>query len=207
MKDFKTLTTGLFAALFLVISGFTTAGSNSDLKAMSWTIDEAHSNVSFEVRHFFTPVSGKFQDYSSQINFDPENLDKSSIDVQIMVSSINTDNEKRDGHLQSGDFFNAEKYPQITFKSNKITKNGENKFVAQGKLTIKDITKDVNLPFTLLGIQDHPQKENTKIAGVKIDHSINRNEFNVGTGNWTETAVVGGDVDISIALEMQHTAE
>jgi len=174
---------------------------------MSWTIDEAHSNVSFEVRHFFTPVSGKFQDYSSQINFDPENLDESSIDVQIMVSSINTDNEKRDGHLQSGDFFNAEKYPQITFKSNKITKNGENKFVAQGKLTIKDITKDVNLPFTLFGIQDQPQKENTKIAGVKIDHSINRNEFNVGTGNWTETAVVGGDVDISIALEMQHTAE
>lgn len=206
MKNTKLFTASIIAIAFM-ISGFTTTATNDTLDAMNWEIDPVHSNISFEVRHFFTPVNGQFKDYTADINFDPANLEESSINLEIAVSSVNTDNEKRDGHLQSGDFFNAEKYPAITFESDKITKEGDNKFVAHGALTIKDVTKNVELPFTLLGIQDHPQKENTKIAGVKIDHTINRNDYNVGTGNWTETAVVGGDVEISIALEMQHTSK
>lgn len=205
MINIKTVTTTLFAIAFLAISGFT--ATDKPAEAMAWKIDSAHSNISFNVRHFFTPVTGQFKDYSSEIHFNPENLQESSLNVEIMVNSINTGNEKRDGHLQSDDFFNAEKYPTITFSSDKITQSGDNSFVAHGQLTIKDVTKDIKLPFTLLGIQDHPQKENTKIAGVKIEHTINRNDYNVGIGNFAETAVVGGDVNLDIALEMQHTAQ
>jgi polyisoprenoid-binding protein YceI len=204
MKNLKSISTALLAIAFIALSGFTELSTYTPPKAMSWSIDEAHSNISFEVRHFFTPVSGSFKEYASEINFDPENLEESNVNLEIMVSSIDTDNEKRDGHLQSDDFFSAEEYPAITFASEKITEEGENKFIAHGKLTIKNVTKNVELPFELLGIQDHPMKENTMLAGIKIDHTIDRNEYKVGTGSWSETAVVGGDVDISIALELQH---
>lgn len=198
---FSKLTSSFFAlAIFFVVSAFTMAQEN--MEATEWKIDPVHSNISFEVSHFFTPVQGNFKEYDSQIFFSPDNLKESSVNIDIQVSSINTDNDRRDGHLQSPDFFNAEKYPSISFKSDKITSEGDNKFIAHGKLTIKDVTKDVKLPFTLLGVQDHPQKENTKIAGMKIDHTIDRTAYDVGTGNWAATTVVGDEVDISIALEL-----
>ncbi|MDZ7716862.1 MAG: YceI family protein [Balneolaceae bacterium] len=195
------LTSTLFATLlFFIASGFTS--NEKAIKATEWKIDSVHSNITFEVSHFFTPVQGAFKKYDSQIYFSPENLEESSVNIDIQVSSIDTDNQKRDGHLQSPDFFNAEKYPTISFKSDRITKEGDNKFIAHGKLTIKDVTKDVKLPFTLLGVKDHPMKENTKVAGMKIDYSIDRTDFKVGTGDWAATAVVGDNVDISIALEL-----
>ena len=200
MKFSKPITT-LFATIFLfVASGFTTAPDT--MNATEWKIDAVHSNISFEVSHFFTPVQGKFKQYDAQIFFSPDNIEESSVSIDIQVSSIFTDNDRRDGHLQSPDFFNAEKYPNITFDSDKITSEGDNKFIAHGKLTIKDVTKDVKLPFTLLGVQDHPMKENTKVAGMKIDYTIDRTDFKVGTGDWAATTVVGDDVDVSIALEL-----
>lgn len=125
--------------------------------ATEWTIDKAHSNINFEVRHFFTPVDGTFHDYTATVNFDPANLEESMIDVEIMVNSIDTKNERRNGHLRTADFFDAEKYPSITFKSSKIESKGDNKFVAHGDLTIKDVTKKIEMPFTLLGVMDHPR--------------------------------------------------
>jgi polyisoprenoid-binding protein YceI len=206
MNRFKSIYTVLFAAAFFAISGFTTLNSSAEADAMSWEIDPAHSNLSFQINHFFTPVTGKFKDYKADVNFSPDNLEESSIDIKIMVNSIDTDNQKRDGHLQSDDFFNAEKYPSITFSSDKITSaEGENMFTAHGELTIKDVTKQIKLPFKLLGIQDHPMKENTKVAGIKIDHQLNRTDYDVGVGDWAATAVVGDEVDLNIALEMQHS--
>jgi len=101
--------------------------------ATTWNVDKAHSAVNFEVRHFFTPVNGTFNDYNATINFDPNNLEESMLDVEIMVGSIDTKNERRDGHLRTADFFDAEKYPKITFKSSKIESKGDNKFVAHEK--------------------------------------------------------------------------
>lgn len=199
MKFVKSISL-LLAALFLFVSTSTKAQQST--KATQWEIDPVHSNISFEISHFFTPVQGAFRYYDSQIFFSPGNLEESSVNIDIRVNSINTDNRKRDGHLQSPDFFNAEKYPTISFKSNKITSEGDNKFIAHGTLTIKNITKDIKLPFTLLGVQDHPQKENVKIAGMKIDHAIDRTDYDVGTGNWAATTVVGDEVNISIALEL-----
>jgi len=203
MKSLRLLTSGL---LLVAIAGLTTAftGNNSgnETTATAWNIDPAHSNISFEVTHFFTPVSGKFEEYSSEIYFDPGNLSESSIDVEIKVNSINTGNQKRDNHLRSGDFFNAAEYPVITFSSDEIAKTGANTFVARGSLTIKDVTKKVELPFTLLGMKDHPMREGVQVAGIKIDHQVDRTEFKVGVDDWASTAVIGDKVDISIALEL-----
>ncbi|MFH5882746.1 YceI family protein [Halalkalibaculum sp. DA3122] len=205
MISSKSVTSSFLALLFILFSGAFTPISN--MAATAWEIDKVHSKISFEVTHFFTPVSGQFTDYNSDINFDPDNLGESSVDVEIQVSSIDTDNQKRDGHLQSGDFFNAAEYPTITFSSNEIVKkSGQNEFAAIGTLTIKDVSRKIELPFTLLGIRDHPMQENTQLAGIKFTHSINRNDYDVGTGDWVATAVVGGEVDITGTLELNSSS-
>ncbi|WP_395275642.1 YceI family protein [Halalkalibaculum sp. DA384] len=205
MISLKSVTSSFLALLFILFSGAFTPIRN--MAATAWEIDKAHSKISFEVTHFFTPVSGQFTDYNSDINFDPDNLGESSVDVEIQVSSIDTDNQKRDGHLQSGDFFNAAEYPTITFSSNEIVKkSGQNEFAAIGTLTIKDVSREIELPFTLLGIRDHPMQENTQLADIKFTHSINRNDYDVGTGDWVATAVVGGEVDITGTLELNSSS-
>lgn len=206
MNTFKFKSVGFLAIAFFAISAFTNLPTNEKLNATLWKVDQAHSNLNFQITHFFTPVNGKFHDYTSEIYFSPDNLEESSINVEVMVGSIDTNNEKRDGHLQSDDFFNAEKYPKMTFKSSKITSEGNNNFIAHGQLTIKDVTKDVKLPFTLLGVKDHPMKENTKVAGIKGNLKIDRTTYDVGVGDWAATAVVGDEVDISFALELNASS-
>lgn len=174
----------------------------TSLDVTSWRVDKAHSAINFSVKHFFTPVNGSFNEYNANINFDPENLKESNIDVTIQVSSIDTKNDRRNGHLQSNDFFGAETWPTITFKSDDIRSTGKNEFVAHGKLTIKDVTKDFELPFTLLGIGNHPMREGAKIAGISASTTIDRTEFGVGTGDWASDAVVGDEVTVNISLEM-----
>jgi len=165
-----------------------------------WTVDKAHSNINFEVRHFFTPVDGTFSNYTANVVFDPANLKESMIDVEIMINSIDTKNERRNGHLKTADFFNAEKYPTMTFKSTKIVSSGDNKFVAHGDLTIKDVTKKIEMPFTLLGVMDHPR--GGKVAGIASEFTIMRNDYKVGTGDWVSDAVVGNEVTVKLNLEL-----
>jgi polyisoprenoid-binding protein YceI len=190
-KTIKLLSVALFAVV-----------SIAAVKVVStaWTLDKAHSNVNFEVRHFFTPVDGTFNEYNADVMFDPANLEESMIDVEIMVNSIDTKNEKRDGHLRTADFFNAEKYPKITFKSTKIESKGDNKFVAHGDLTIKDVTKKIEMPFTLLGVMDNPR--GGKIAGISSEFEIDRNVFDVGTGDYFSDAVIGKVVTAKLNLEL-----
>lgn len=208
MEKLKLSTIALLVTIFFTASAFTITepAAEETTNATAWNIDKAHSNLNFSVTHFFTPVNGKFHDYNAEIYFDPNNLGESSINVEVMVNSVDTNNEKRDGHLQSADFFNAEEFPTMTFSSDRITSEGDNQFVAHGTLTIKDVTKEIELPFTLLGVQDNPMKEGTKVAGIKGSLSIDRTDFDVGVGDWAATAVVGDEVDISFALELNSPA-
>lgn len=196
----KTLIT-LFALTFIAI-GHSYATDGNSILMDDWSIDKSHSNVNFTITHFFTPVDGSFEDYTADIQFDPNNLESSSIDVTIPVSSINTENERRDNHLKSEDFFNAEEWPNIHFVSNNIEQTGENQFVAHGELTIRDVTREFELPFELLGVMDHPMKEGQKVAGITASAKLNRTDFGVGVGDWAATAVVGDEVDIQLNLEL-----
>jgi polyisoprenoid-binding protein YceI len=196
----KTLVT-LFALLFISV-GQVTATDGNTVEADEWSIDTAHSNINFTITHFFTPVDGSFEEYSSEIYFDPSDLENSSIDVTIPVSSINTENDRRDNHLKSDDFFNAEEWPNIHFVSNKIEQTGDNQFVAHGELTIRDVTREFELPFELLGVMDHPMQDGQKVAGISASAQLNRTDYGVGVGDWAATAVVGDEVNIQLNLEL-----
>ena len=93
--------------------------------AATWNIDGSHSSVDFKIRHFFTKVPGKFNTVTGEIQFDPAAVEKGSVMVTIPVESVDTNNEKRDGHLKSPDFFDAANHPEITFKSTKFHKEGD----------------------------------------------------------------------------------
>jgi polyisoprenoid-binding protein YceI len=175
------------------------AGSKA---ATEWVIDASHSKVGFNVRHFFTPVNGSFDAYEADVRFSPDDLANSSISVTIDVKSVNTDNQRRDEHLMSGDFFNAETWGTITFKSSTISSTGDNTFVAKGELTIRDVTRTIDLPFTLLGVMDHPWQAGKKVAGITASTKLNRNDYGVGTGDWAATAVIGDEVIVNIDLEL-----
>jgi polyisoprenoid-binding protein YceI len=170
-------------------------------EAPAWTIDPAHSSVTFSVRHIFTPVYGSFSSVSGTLRFDPRNLAGSSVDVRIPIATINTRVDRRDSHLKSADFFDAAQYPEMTFVSRKFTRAGRNSYRIMGDLTIRGVTKRVTIPFRLLGTKAHPMRENHRVTGATAKFMIKRNDFGVGSGQWAETAVVGDEVWIKLAIE------
>jgi polyisoprenoid-binding protein YceI len=187
--------------LFLIIMGSLSFAATR-FAATTWNLDKTHSAISFEARHFFTSVPGAFEEYETNIAFDPENLEESSLSVSIDVASINTKNERRDGHLMTADFFEAETYPNISFTSEKIVSTGDNNFEAHGKLTIKEVTTDFVMPFTLLGVMDSPFQENTLIAGFTSEFSLMRNDYGVGTGDWVSDAIIGDEIKVKVDVEV-----
>jgi polyisoprenoid-binding protein YceI len=139
----------LFLALALAAAITLAAGAPS--KAATWGVDSAHTEVNFSVKHFFTPVSGTFDEFEITLEYDAENPENSRVEAKIPVASVNTGNEKRDGHLLSKDFFEAEKFPYITFKSTSVRSDGNGQLVARGQLTIKGESREIDLPISLLG--------------------------------------------------------
>jgi len=183
-------------ALLALLFSFTT----SKVAGPAWNIDTSHSKIGFEVNHFFTPVEGFFNDYKGALNFDATDLEGSSVNFTVQVASVKTDSDKRDKHLQSGDFFDAKKYPEMKFVSNEISKTDDG-FVAKGNLTIRDVTNSVEVPFKVLGTGPHPMKKGVEIIAIKGGLKINRNDYGVGTGSWAATAVVGEEVTVKIIIE------
>lgn len=169
--------------------------------ADAYTIDSAHSKAGFSVTHMMiNEVEGGFLDFSGNITWDEADMTKSMIAGKIMVTSINTDNAKRDEHLRSPDFFDAAKFPELTFKSTKIEKRG-NQLVAVGDVTIKGVTKNVEIPFTMSGKITDPWG-NTRI-GIKGTLTINRKDFGM---TWNKTldaggVVLGDEVKINLLAE------
>lgn len=191
----------LILALYIGVFSFT-EGHAQD--ATKWKIDQPHTTVNFSVDHFFSAVLGQFQGFEGTFIFDSENLKGSSFAFTIDVTSVNTDSDKRDNHLQSKDFFNAKEYPKMTFTSTKIEKVSGDNYMASGKLTIRDVTKDVKLPFKITGEMQHPMMKGTTILGLEFKYTLDRTEYGVGTGDWAATAVVGDEVEITIPMELNH---
>jgi polyisoprenoid-binding protein YceI len=170
-------------------------------QAQKYNIDKSHSGIGFEVAHLvITDVQGEFKDYDVNLMLDHNNVANSTVETRIKVASIDTDEQKRDDHLRSADFFDAETHPEIVFKSKKIEKKGDN-YVAQGDLTIRGVTKEVSLPFEVKGpIQD--PRGNTRV-GINAEMTINRQDYGV---SWNKTldaggVVVGDEVKINIKSE------
>jgi len=178
---------------------------SSSFSADQYSLDVAHSSVGFSVRHMVvSKVHGTFDDFDCSIVADLENIENSSVEVTIQAASINTRNEKRDEHLRSEDFFFVQEHPTLTFRSSSISKQGDG-YVARGTLTIRGISKEIELPFALNGPVTSPWGET--VMGVEIEYTLNRKDYGV---NWNKTLdsgglVVGDEVDVEINLEMKKS--
>ena len=173
--------------LVLAISALALAAAAATAAPVAYKIDRGHSEVGFKVRHFFSKTPGRFSDFSGVIMLDEKNPAASSVDVTIQTTSIQTNNERRDNHLRSDDFFNAEKFPVITFKSTKITTVEGNKYKVDGNLTIRDVTKPVTLDAELVGMGALGAMGSR--AGFQATTSINRKDYGV---LWNKTLDNGG---------------
>ena len=196
----------LVAALFaLAASNLFAVGTAQAQSTYQWVPDANHSQVGFSVRHFFTPIRGTFADYEIELDFDPDQPNNSSVRVVIEVASVDTGIDRRDNHLRSADFFDVESHPQITFESSSVEAVGEGELIARGALTIKGISRQIELPITLLGVSElSPALRRSfgrRVASFTAGVEIDRRDFEVGRGSFAETAVVGAEVEIAVSIE------
>ena len=173
----------------------------------SWGLDPAHTEINFSVKHFFTPVTGSFGEFDAELRYDPENPERSRVEVRIPVASIDTGNAMRDKHLRSADWFEADDHAYITFVSHSVQKKGKDILIARGPLTIKGISHDIELPIKLLGRQTIPEpmremmNGTQEVASFQASLTVDRADFGVGVGSWSATMVVGSEVTIDILAE------
>ena len=168
-----------------------------------WQIDPVHSGVNFRIRHFVTRVRGKFTDFRGTITADPQSWQDAVIDVEIRTASISTDNEKRDNHLRSSDFFAADSFPTITFRSTRIERRGDDAKI-YGTLTMRGVTKPVVLDGHFNGIARTPDAER---VGFEATTKVDRTAFGVAWNRAMEGggAMLGDEVEVEISVEAVRT--
>jgi len=172
------------------------------LATQRFVVDPAHSKVQFSVRHMMiTQVPGQFRTFSGFIELDEKDLTRSKAQGTIEVKSIDTNNEKRDAHLRSPDFFDADRYPQISFRTTRIIPLGDNRYKVFGELTIKNVTKEVELEVEYYGKIVDPMKKER--IGFHAEGKINRKEFNILWDKRMDNGglVVGDEVKIILDIE------
>jgi polyisoprenoid-binding protein YceI len=168
----------------------------------TWALDPTHSEVGFKVKHMmFTNVSGKFNNYDVAVSNEDDDFSTSQIEFSADINSVDTNNADRDNHLKSADFFDAEKFAKMVFKSTSVEKKSDNDYVVNGDLTIKDITKPVSLKAEYSGLMKDPWG-NTK-AGLSIETKINRKDFGLTWNAALETGGVLVGEDVRIIAEIQ----
>ena len=168
-----------------------------------WGFDKAHSKIQFDVAHMvISEVSGQFQEYEGTVVTTKEDFSDAKIDFSITVKSIDTDNEDRDNHLRSADFFDVEKYPKITFSSKEIKKVGEHQYQLIGNLTLHGVTKEVILDAKYGGTIKDPYG-NVK-AGFKITGVIDRTDFGLKYNSVMDAGgmMIGEEVTIICKVEL-----
>jgi polyisoprenoid-binding protein YceI len=177
--------------------------AQSALAQNSWSLDKSHSSLKFGVKHLVvSEVEGSFKSFTGSVKAKDDTFADAQIEFAADVNSVNTDDEKRDGHLKSDDFFNAEKFPQMKFVSKSFKKAGKDKYKLTGDLTIRDVTKTVTFDVDFGGVVKDPWG-NIK-AGFKATTSINRFDYNLKWNTVLEAggAVVGKEIKITANIEM-----
>ena len=185
----------IITALVLVL-GFGTAAAQG-----IYTIDSNHSNVAFKVRHLVSKVGGEFTEFEGTITADFNNLDACTVQFSIQSASIDTRNEDRDGHLRSADFFEVEKFPEITFTSTKVTKIDKGSFAVAGILTMHGVSNPTTLTVDYLG-------EMTAMGGIRAGYelstTLDRKDWGISWNKALDTGgfILGDDVEVNINLEV-----
>jgi polyisoprenoid-binding protein YceI len=169
--------------------------------AREWKLDPAHSNIYFSTHHIFATIRGRFHEFTGKVNFDPKNLKESRFVFQIKVDSVDTGVSKRDRDLVSANFFDADKYPLITFESDSVTDAGGGVYNLAGKLKIKGKVHDLTLPLTLAGIKDHPVAQGKQVIGFNGKITVDRLAYGVGNGRLYKLGMAGKDVEVLVSFE------
>ncbi len=167
----------------------------------TWAIDPSHSDVMFKVRHMMiSTVSGHFEDFNATVNADSDDFSGAEVEFSAKIDSINTKNADRDAHLKSDDFFNAESFPELKFKSKSYDGN---KLV--GDLTIRDVTKEVTFDTDFNGVATDPYGQ-TK-AGFEISGKINRKDFNLTWSAVTEAGKIVVSDEVKLSVDAQFVKQ
>jgi polyisoprenoid-binding protein YceI len=171
----------------------------------TFVIDKAHSEATFQVRHLITRVRGRFTDLEGTIQYDPDHPERSSVRFAIQAASIDTAEPDRDKHLRSADFFDVERFPQITFDSTRVQAAGTNRFDVTGQLTLHGVAKEIVLPVTFLGFAKDPWGKER--AGFEVETTLNRKDFGL---HWNAPLETGGFLvgdEVKVMLSVQAVAQ
>jgi len=179
------LVVGLTAGLAAVVA----------LAAAQWSMQPKESKLTFVGEQAGAQFEGNFDKFSADISFDPKNLAASRFDVKIDTGSVNTQDGERDTTIKSADLFDVKKFPSAQYVADKFTDKGGNKYSATGKLTLRNVTKDVPIDFTF--------ENKDGGAWLKGTAKIKRLDFGVGQGEWKDTSTVGNDVQVRFALRLK----
>jgi polyisoprenoid-binding protein YceI len=181
----------LLAALLLFVS-VTTFGQ-------TWSVDKAHSRLGFGITHLtIAELGGTFKSFDAKITAAKPDFSDAAVELTADVNSIDTDNEQRDGHLKSADFFDVAKFPTFTFKSNSFKKVSDKNYKVTGDLTLHGVTKPVTLDVVYNGTTTHPMSKKT-LAGFKISGIIKRSDFGIATG--MPAGMLSDEVALAAGLE------
>ena len=170
--------------------------------AAEWNLDASHSSVGFKVKHMaISRVKGSFGEFSGAVTGEPGKPGTFAAELAIQVASVDTDNEKRDEHLRSADFFDVENFPEMTFKSTKVEMDGDEGTLT-GELTLHGVTKTIELELEYAGLVEDPWG-NTRM-GFSAEGEIDRRDFGLTWSKALETGglVVGNDVEIELEIEL-----
>lgn len=184
-----------------LVEKFSNSNRKTDEASGTYNFDKAHSSIGFRVKHMgLVEVPGYFRDFTGAVNYDMKDVSKSTVEFTAKLTSVDTGVEGRDKHLRSADFFEVEKFSDMTFKSTKVEKNGKNLMVT-GDLTMKGVTKSISFPVMVVGfIKD--QRGGTKM-GAFAETTINRRDFGVNYGGNLPngTPVVSDEVKVVLNIE------
>lgn len=196
MKKIFTVS-GIFFALFgaIFFIGFNTSAENTSVIERfnvsnkkdagvtgAYNFDKAHSSIGFRVKHLgLVDVPGYFRDFKGTVNYDAKDVTKSTVEFTAMTTSVDTGVAPRDKHLRTADFFDVEKFPEMTFKSTKVVKKGKNMMIT-GDLTMRGVTKSITFPFTVAGFLKDEKSGGMKMGAV-AEATINRRDFGVNYGS------------------------
>jgi polyisoprenoid-binding protein YceI len=184
----------------IVLLAFVLVASYANGAVTKYDTDAAHSNIGFSmpILSGLSNVRGKFTDFTVAIVYDDADVTKSSVNATIKAASIDTGIERRDAHLRTADFFDAEKFPEITFASNRIEKKGK-QLIAHGTFTMRGVTKEIALPFTINGVVKDP-KTGKSTLGLTARTTVNRRDYGINFSRPDNPNFLGDQVEIELNI-------
>ena len=182
----------------LVVGCTATLAAVAALAAAQWSMQPKESKLTFVGEQAGAQFEGAFDKFTAEIAFDPSDLAASRFDVKIDTASVNTQDGERDTTIKSADLFDVKSFPSARYVADKFTDKGGNKYSATGKLTLRNVTRDVPIDFTF-------QNKGGE-AWLKGTAKIKRLDFGVGQGEWKDTSQVGNDVQVRFALRLKGAA-